>query len=75
MENISDDINVHAPDKETRDQWLHAVLNRLENCGLTLNSKKCQFNIDKLVFMGMLLSQKGIGPIAERVRAVVEDRA
>lgn len=30
--------------------------------------------MDKLVFMDMLLSQKGIGPTAERVRAVVEAR-
>ncbi len=30
--------------------------------------------MDKLVFMGMLLSEKGIGPTAERVRAVVEAR-
>ncbi|CAM4464842.1 unnamed protein product [Leuciscus chuanchicus] len=30
--------------------------------------------MDKLVFMGMLLSVKGIGPTAERVRAVVEAR-
>ncbi len=74
VENISDDIIIHAPDKESHDERLHAVLRRLENCDLTLNAEKCQFNMDKLVFMGMLLSEKGIGPTAERVRAVVEAR-
>ena len=30
------------------------------------------FNTDRLVFMGMLLSEKGIGPTADRVKAVLE---
>lgn len=74
VENISDDIIIHAPDHVTHNQRLHAVLQRLESCGLTLNGEKCQFGMDKLVFMGMLLSEKGIGPTAERVRALVETR-
>ncbi|KAJ8375480.1 hypothetical protein SKAU_G00060600 [Synaphobranchus kaupii] len=68
VENISDDIIVHAHDQETHDRRLHAVLTRLTERGLTLNPDKCQFNMDKLVFMGILLSEKGIGPTAERVK-------
>lgn len=41
---------------------------------MTLNSEKCQFNMSKLIFMGILLSEKGIGPTEERVRAVREAR-
>ena len=41
-------------------------------CGLTLNAEKCLFNTDRLVFMGMLLSEKGFGPTADRVKAVLE---
>lgn len=74
VENISDDVIVHASDQETHDKRLHAVMKRLSDCGLTLNSEKCQFNMDRLVFMGILLTQKGIGPTAERVRAVTEAR-
>ncbi len=74
VENISDDIIIHAPDKESHDKRLHAVLRRLENCDSTLYAEKCQFNMDKLVFMGMLLSEKGIVPTAARVRVVVEAR-
>ncbi|KAJ8363309.1 hypothetical protein SKAU_G00121400 [Synaphobranchus kaupii] len=74
VENISDDIIVHAHDQETHDRHLHVVLTRLTERGLTLNPDKCQFNMDKLVFMGILLSEKGIGPTAERVRAVAEAR-
>ena len=71
-ENISDDIVVHGPDTETRDKRLHQTIRRLQECGLTLNAEKCLFNMDRLVFMGMLLSEKGIGPTEDRVKAVLE---
>lgn len=74
VENISDDIIIHAPSQKIHDQRLHAVLQRLVSCGLTLNEEKCQYNMNKLVFMGMLLSEKGISPTAERVCAVVKAR-
>ena len=74
VENISDDIIVHASDKKTHDNRVFAVLRRLEEVGLTLNQEKCQFNMSRLVFMGILLSEKGIGPTQERVRAVAEFR-
>ena len=41
---------------------------------MTLNADKCQFNMDRLIFMGILLLEKGIGPTEERVRAVTEAR-
>lgn len=71
-ENISDDIIVHGPDTETHDRRLLQTLERLRQCGLTLNPDKCQFNMDRLVFMGVLLSQKLIDPTEERIRAILE---
>ena len=71
-ENISDDIVVDGPDAETRDQRLRQTIERLRDCGLTLNAEKCLFNMDRLVFMGMLLSETGIGPTEDRVKAVLE---
>ncbi|XP_074535609.1 trace amine-associated receptor 1-like [Halichoeres trimaculatus] len=72
VENISDDEIVHAPDQETQDKCLHAVTQRLSECGLTLNPQNCQFNMDSLIFI--LLTQRGIGQTEERVRAVMETR-
>lgn len=74
VENISDDIIVHAADQKTHDQHLYAVLKHLHECGLTLNPEKCELNMDCLVFMGILLTKKGIGPTEERIRAIVETR-
>ena len=47
-------------------------IEHLQECCLTLNAEKCLFNMDRVVFMGMLLSEKGIGPTADRVKAVLE---
>ena len=74
-ENISDDIVVHGADQESPDRSLHAVLERLQVCGLTLNPEKCQYNMNRIVFMGMLLSDKRIRPTSERGKAVTEARA
>ena len=72
VENISDDIAVHGPDTETHNRRLHQTIERLKECGITLNAEKCLFNTDWLVFMRMLLSNKGIGPTADRVKEVLE---
>mgnify|MGYP001794852528 CR=1 FL=1 len=73
-QNISNDIIIHGTDNNTDDRRLHQTLERLQQCGLTINSDKSQFSIDRLVFMGVLLSQKGIGPTKERVRGVIETK-
>ena len=35
---------------------------------------ECQFSMNKLVFMGILLTDKGIGPTEERVRSLMQAR-
>ena len=72
VENISDNIIVHGPNQATHDECLHAVMQRLKAKGLTLNPDKCQLSINRLIFMGILISEKGICPTKERIRAVVE---
>ena len=37
-----------------------------------MNAEKYAFRMNKVVFMGLLLSKHGIGPANEKVRAVVE---
>ena len=73
-DNISDDIIVHGPDQTTHDQRLRKTTERLREHGLTLSADKCLVNVDRLVFMGILLSEKGIGPTEERVKALQETR-
>ena len=63
---------MHGLDTETHNRRLHQTIERLQECSLTLNAEKCLFNTDRLVFMGMLLSEKGTGPTADHVKAVLE---
>ena len=72
VQNIAGDLIVHGKSIEEHDQSLHKVLQRLEEKNLTLNPMKCEFRMDNVVFMGLLLSKYGIGPTEERVRAVLE---
>ncbi|XP_033758102.1 uncharacterized protein K02A2.6-like [Pecten maximus] len=72
VQNISDDIVVHGRTKEEHDIRLRTVLDRIRERGLTLNKGKCQFGLNKITFMGHMLSSNGIGPTSERVKAVVE---
>jgi hypothetical protein len=68
--NISDDIIIHGKGDEAHDKNMEAAMKRIQESGLTLNPDKCQFRMTKLVFMGILASEKGIGPTEARVEAV-----
>ena len=72
VQNIADDLIVHGKNNEEHDRNLHRVLQRLQEKNLTLNPQKCQFRMDKVVFMGLLVSKYGISPTEEKVRAVLE---
>ena len=72
VQNIADDLIVHGKNNEEHDRNLHRLMQRLEEKNLTLNAEKCQFRMDRVVFMGLLVSKYGIGPTEERVRAVLE---
>ena len=74
VHNILDDIIVHAASVEEHNERLNSVLKILNDKGLTLNKDKCQFGVDKLVFMGHLLSNKGVGPAESKVTAVLNAR-
>ncbi|MCG8032064.1 MAG: RNA-directed DNA polymerase, partial [Candidatus Thiodiazotropha taylori] len=72
--NILDDIIVHGTSREEHDKRLIQVLGTLKDNGLTLNKDKCELNMSKLVFMGHVLSARGIGPAEVKVQAVQKAR-
>ena len=55
-------------------QALERKINRLGEHGLTLNAAKSQFCMDKLTFVGMVLSGNGISWAAEKVETVTSTR-
>ena len=53
---------------------MQRVLERLKEKNFTLNAEKCRFHMTQMVFMGLLLSDNGIGPAEKKVKAIVDAR-
>ena len=67
-----DDILIHGKDQAQHDTRLKAVLQRLQEAGLTLNSEKCRFSQSCVKFLGHLVDQEGIHPDPDKVVAIVQ---
>lgn len=74
QKNISDDIIVNGKEEAGHDARLELVIKRLRECGLILNVAKCQFSMDKLTFIRMVLLAKRISCAADKVEAVTSVR-
>jgi len=59
---VMDDILVFGQSQEQYDTRLDSVLQRLSTSGITLNSNKCEFSKNKLIFLGHVINQNGISP-------------
>ena len=51
---------------------MHAVLQRAEKAGVTLNLKKCEFGKKKVNFLGYIISADGLKPDPDKTRALQE---
>lgn len=65
-----DDIIVYSSSFESHLHHLESVLQRVEASGLTLQISKCQFCQLKLKYLGHVVSQHGIEPDPDKIRAV-----
>ena len=74
QQNISGDIIVHGRNQEEHNLCMEKVVRRLGECGSTLNTIKCQFRMDELTFVAMVISECGISCAEDKVKAVLEAR-
>lgn len=51
---------------------MHRVLNRAQKSGLKLNKNKCQFGVRDITYLGERLSEEGVQPDPEKIRAIEE---
>lgn len=65
-----DDIIVYSSTFSSHLQHLELVLQRIQESGLTLHLSKCHFCKTKLRYLGHVVSQSGIEPDPEKIRAV-----
>ena len=65
-----DDILVASQDSQQHEEDLRAVCDRLEKYGLLVAADKCVYGVPELNFLGYRVTQKGIAPLRDKVKAV-----
>ena len=65
-----DDIIVFSKDFDTHLEDLQKVFDRLEKANLTLKLSKCQFAVQRVKYLGHVLSTEGISPDPEKLNIV-----
>ena len=65
-----DDILVTGKTKEEHLQRLNTVLQRLQDAGMRLKKKKCEFMMNSVEYLGHSISAEGLRPTTEKVRAI-----
>lgn len=67
-----DDVVVWGKTKEEHDARLRIVLSKAQKSGLKLNKSKCQFGVREITYLGEKLSEAGVQPDPEKVKAIAE---
>ena len=67
-----DDIIVTGRSKEECESNLDQTLRRLEDSGLTLRMKKCEFDMQQVSYLGYLVSAQGLETLQECISPVLE---
>ena len=67
-----DDVIVFANDIDTHLQRLELVLQKFKEANLKLKPSKCRFLMEKVNYLGFLISKDGLQPEQGKVRAISE---
>lgn len=68
--NYADNISIMGSTVQEHHRHLDQTLQVLREKGFTLNKSKCKFALDRMQFLGYLISSKGIAMSEERMKAV-----
>ena len=66
-----DDIIVWSKDFDSHMLHLQQIFDRLEQANLTLKASKCQFAVERVKYLGHILSRTGVEPDPDKI-AIVE---
>ena len=70
-----DDIIVWGKTEKKHDERLHSALERIAHIGLHLNVEKCMFKQRQINYLGELITENGVYPDPEKVKAITEMKA
>ncbi|KAJ1181498.1 hypothetical protein NDU88_006705 [Pleurodeles waltl] len=68
--NVSDDILIPAPTMAEHHVRLQSVLQRIQDAGITLHRRKCEFLKDRIQFFGYIFSANGVDPDPAKVNDI-----
>ncbi len=69
-----DDILIYSKSKKEHREHVKLVLDRLREAGLQADIKKCEFDDDETIFLGVIISGSGLRMDPEKVKAIVDWR-
>ena len=67
-----DDILIYSKSTEEYAQHLELVLSRLEDKQLYAKFKKCEFWLDKVIFLGHVVAKEGIMVDPTKIEAILQ---
>lgn len=67
-----DDILVYSSDWKSHLQDVEAVFTLLKKAGLKFKIEKSTFGVQKVIYLGHIISRKGISPDPEKIKAIAE---
>ena len=67
-----DDVLVLASTQQEHDARLRTALAKFQAAGLTLNEEKCQFNKERVTFLGHAIDKNGISADPQKTSAILE---
>lgn len=70
VEAIIDDILIFGSTVEEHDARLNKVMQKIQSAGLKLNKSKCEFRKSRLEYFGHTVSEYGISPSPEKIKAI-----
>ena len=69
---LIDDILMFSRNQKEHEKRLNAVLQKLQETGVTLNEEKCEFFQSKVIFLGHLVDQEGIKADPAKTSAICQ---
>ena len=65
-----DDILIYGQSQAQHDTRLQVVIEYLSTVGVTLNSSKCEFSKNQLIFLGHVITQSGVSADFSKTDAI-----
>ena len=67
-----DDILIYSNDLKIHRQHVRLVLQALQEAGLQLDIKKCEFEVTEVAYLGMIISTSGVKMDPKKVQCIVD---